>query len=424
MKTVTENVDLLVAGGGTAGHIAAIQAARAGIRVSLIEAGSMLGGTMTEGGVFMPNHFHAPDRPVVQGIPWELFTKSKAAEGLPLKDFTKRKPVETPGYYSWINVPVYASVAEQEAVDAGVRLHYHEFTGEVQSTGNTWEVRSYGRGIKRLTIAREVIDCTADADLCRELGLEVEKSPHRQPGTLQYRIENIDTQQIWPGEAEAIYQDALHRGRLQKGDWAYFHSNFSQYLYRGGHNCTHIYDCDTSDAEGQTRGNIEGRRRMLRMFEFVRDEIPGGERAVLKTMYARALCREGFRVIGEHRISEPEFFQGAAYADAICNAFNYIDLHNEKTGCQEIFHEDRTLVPKLPFRALIPKGSSRITIAGRHISSDRVAMAGIRAQCTCMAMGQAMGAAAALAVQKGVPSRDIPAQDIVALTVEHGAVPV
>ncbi|MEJ2589413.1 MAG: FAD-dependent oxidoreductase, partial [Deltaproteobacteria bacterium] len=76
------------------------------------------------------------------------------------------------------------------------------------------------------------------------------------------------------------------------------------------------------------------------------------------------------------------------------------------------------------FRALIPKGSARILVAGRIISADRMALAGIRAQCTCMAMGQAAGAAASLAVQKGIPSREVDARDVVALTVEHGAVPV
>jgi hypothetical protein len=78
----------------------------------------------------------------------------------------------------------------------------------------------------------------------------------------------------------------------------------------------------------------------------------------------------------------------------------------------------------VPFRALVPKGSRRITVAGRNVSADRVAFAGIRAQCTCMAMGQAMGAAAALAVRRGVASRDLDSRDVVALTVEHGAVPL
>ena len=73
---------------------------------------------------------------------------------------------------------------------------------------------------------------------------------------------------------------------------------------------------------------------MLRMYRFVKDEIPGCERAVLKTMYNRALSREGHRVIGEHRISEVEFFAGVSYEDAVCNAFNYIDLHNSNSQHQ------------------------------------------------------------------------------------------
>ena len=97
MKTSRETVDVVIAGGGTAGHVAAIQAARAGVTVSIIEAGSMLGGTMTTGGVYMPNHFLSTTGPVVQGIPWELYTRSKEIEGLPVPDYKKRRPVESPG---------------------------------------------------------------------------------------------------------------------------------------------------------------------------------------------------------------------------------------------------------------------------------------------------------------------------------------
>ena len=41
MKTKFEKVDILVAGGGTAGHVAAIQAGRSGVKTGIIEAGSM-----------------------------------------------------------------------------------------------------------------------------------------------------------------------------------------------------------------------------------------------------------------------------------------------------------------------------------------------------------------------------------------------
>ncbi|MCP4693315.1 MAG: FAD-dependent oxidoreductase, partial [Desulfobacterales bacterium] len=75
MKNVKESVDVLVAGGGVAGHVAAPRAARAGARTSVIEAGPMLGGTMTAGGVNMPNHFSSRRGPVVRGVAWELFVK-------------------------------------------------------------------------------------------------------------------------------------------------------------------------------------------------------------------------------------------------------------------------------------------------------------------------------------------------------------
>ena len=425
MKEIREQVDVLVAGGGTAGHIAAIQAGRAGVKVSLIEASSMLGGTMTDGGVFMPNHWHTPCQAVVQGIGWEIFKASKEAEGMRIKSFTERRAIDTPGYYSNVNVPIYATLAEQAALEAGVELHYHEFVGEVVQDGNEWEVTSYARGIRRITRCKELIDCSGDADVVRALNLPVEKADKRQPGTLQYRIDGIDMQQVWQGEVQKLYDEAMEKGDLEKGDWAYFGIYpFQWYLQMGGHNSTHIYGCDTSDADGQTLANIEGRKRMLRIYRWVREKIPGAERAILRQMYTRALSREGCRVLGEHVVTLDEFMAATAYEDSICNAFNYIDLHNEDNGCDEIFHESEELIPKVPFGALVPKDSNRLLVAGRILSADRKSLAGIRAQCTCMAMGQVVGAAAALGVKRGVPSRTIAVKDIVAMTVEHGAVPV
>jgi len=425
MKTIQESFDVVVAGGGTAGHIAALQAAREGVTTSVIEAGSMLGGAMTSGGVYMPNHFFSPHGPVVQGIPWELYSKSKEIEGLDIPDYRKRRPVESPGHYSYINIPIYAALAEQEALKAGVVLHYHEFISKVQATGNYWEITSLGRGIQRITKAREIIDCSGDADIVRLLGLKILKPQKPQPGALQYKFENIEYEQVWKEEVQTIYEEAMQKGELQPGDFAYANMEpFKYYLDHGGHNATHIYDANTYDADGQTRANIEGRERMLRMFKFVRNSIPGGERAVLKMMAPHAIARETFHTVGEYIITREDFINAVEFEDQICNAFNYIDMHSQEIGCEVEYLEDDKLLPKVPFRALIPKDSRRITVAGRNVSANRVAFAGIRAQCTCMAMGQAMGAAAALAVKRGIASREIGSQDIVDLTVDHGAVPV
>jgi hypothetical protein len=425
VKKVYEQVDVVIAGGGTAGHVAALQASRAGVKTSVIEAGSMLGGIMTAGGVNMPNHFYSTKEPVVLGLAWELYSKSKEIEGLPLPDYTKRRPIETPGYYSYINIPIYAAIAEQESVAAGVVIHYHEFISSVRQDGNFWEITSLGRGIQRMTRARELIDCTGDCDIVRMLGLSVIQDSVRQPGAYQYKIENIEHEQIWEKEVQAIYEEAMETGILKRGDFAY--SNmlpFKNFLDHGGHNGTHVYASNTSDAQGQTEANIEGRKRMLRMFKFITRSIPGCERAVLKTMYPHALGRDTYRAEGEYIVTRQDFLDATDFEDKVCNAFNYIDMHSEKKGCDVSFLDSPDLLPKVPFRALIPKGSNRLTVAGKIVSSERVAFAGIRAQCTCMAMGQAMGAAAALAIKRKVFSREISAEDIVALTQEHGAAAV
>jgi hypothetical protein len=295
----------------------------------------------------------------------------------------------------------------------------------VIAVGNYWEITSYGRGIQRTTKAREIVDCTGDADIVRMLDLEILKPRASQPGALQYKIEDIEYEQVWKEEVQTIYEEAMESGDLQRGDFAYPNMEpFKYYLDHGGHNATHIYDAITYDADGQTRANIEGRERMLRMFKFVRGSIPGGERAVLKMMAPYAVARETFHALGEYVITRDDFMNAVDFEDKVCNAFNYVDMHSQETGCEVTFLESDELLPKVPLRALIPKDSQRITVAGRNVSANRVAFAGIRAQCTCMAMGQAMGAAAALAVQRGRSSRDITSQDIVDLTVEHGAVPV
>ncbi|MFW6457288.1 MAG: FAD-dependent oxidoreductase [Planctomycetota bacterium] len=74
--------DVIVIGGGTAGTIAAIQAARAGASTLLVEKNAMLGGTMTVGGVNAPAHFFAWGQQVIAGIGWELLCKTYAEAAL------------------------------------------------------------------------------------------------------------------------------------------------------------------------------------------------------------------------------------------------------------------------------------------------------------------------------------------------------
>ena len=85
-------------------------------------------------------------------------------------------------------------------------------------------------------------------------------------------------------------------------------------------------------------------------------------------------------------------------------------------------HLKEGVVPTVPLRALIPKGSANLLVAGRCLSSDRQANSGLRVQGTCMATGQAAGAAAALAAKRGVTPAAVPLPELKALLKAQGAI--
>ncbi|NLO74798.1 MAG: FAD-dependent oxidoreductase, partial [candidate division WS1 bacterium] len=67
-------------------------------------------------------------------------------------------------------------------------------------------------------------------------------------------------------------------------------------------------------------------------------------------------------------------------------------------------------------------GARRVLAAGRIISSDKLAHSALRVEASCMAMGQAVGAAAALGAKQGVAAREVPVEDIRALLRDQGAI--
>ena len=91
-EPVTTRTQVLVVGGGTAGTVAAIQAARAGARTVLIERGAQLGGTTTTGGVSFPGLFDAWGKQIIAGIGWELVRESVELDGGKFPDFSKVPP--------------------------------------------------------------------------------------------------------------------------------------------------------------------------------------------------------------------------------------------------------------------------------------------------------------------------------------------
>nr|MCU0874940.1 FAD-dependent oxidoreductase [Pirellulaceae bacterium] len=118
--------DVVVVGGGPAGSVAALQAARAGAKTALIEVSSQLGGTTTTGGVSFPGLFHAWGKQVIAGIGWDLVQAAVQLDGGTLPDFSKIPPRHSQ-HQVRINGPLYAALVEEACLEAGVTLAYYQF---------------------------------------------------------------------------------------------------------------------------------------------------------------------------------------------------------------------------------------------------------------------------------------------------------
>jgi len=414
-----DDVDVLVVGGGTAGVIAALQAARAGAKTAIVEMAGQLGGTITTGGVSAPAYFFSPDRQIIAGIGWELVLKTKALDNTPWPDFSRRNP-RRPSYHIPINPSVYALVAEEAALEACIDLHYHEILNDIERYPGGWSVQSVGKGILRKTLAREVIDCTGDADAVGILDLPRERGELRQPGTLEFRLCGYNADDLDVEVVQERFEAAMQDGNLQPGDfWRAEDRLFIEFLRAWGFNQQHIFGADSTTAVTQSSANVEGRRAVLRLLRFVRT-LPGCEQTTLEKLYPMAAIRETYRIVGETKITYDDYISGRIFDDAVCYSLYFIDVHTEHGVEQEFIPARR--VPTIPLGSLIPKGSERLLVAGRSISSDRLAHSALRVEASCMAMGQAAGAAAALGVKMAVPSRDVPIEAIRALLKEHDAI--
>jgi hypothetical protein len=372
---VTQDVDVLVVGGGTAGNIAAIQAGRAGAKTLIVERGAQLGGTTTTGGVAFPGLFDAWGKQVIAGIGWELVKECVELDGGKFPDFAK-VPKRHWQNQVYVNQFLFAILAEEKCEQAGVAIAYHEFPQSVQKTEKGWEVICVGFGTCRRIRCKQIIDCTGGAEVVGMLGLPRLREDETQPGSMLYNLEVANN----PGHHQ------LHR------------------LY--------VHGADSTNSRTVTRANLTGRKSVL---EKVRKE-----KKRLMHLQPETGFRESFRIVGETMITVNDYTKGRLFADAVSNAFYPVDLHT-KSGVKPKPLKPGT-VPTIPLSALIPKKSRNILVAGRCVSSDRLANSGLRVQASCMGMGQAAGLAASLAVAQKTTPLEVPLEEIHRELKRHGAI--
>ncbi len=423
---VIEKADIVVVGGGPAGISAAIAGARNGVKTFLVERYGFFGGMMTAGMVLTLGAFNSwiePYERVVGGIPEKLLRRAANRGGAEDNE-------------SWaLNIdPEIMKLAADELIEeAGVCYLLHSFAAspviqEGQLCGVIVENKS-GRGA---ILAKIVIDCTGDGDIAARAGAVFEKEEMLQPMTLCFQLGNFSGNKKGDSKKPRtipIKEAGILKGNLLRDysslrrdvklDWEKIKiaSNQGKLPNYGGPwfggmrkneiwiNSSRLYG-DPTDAYSLTKAEIQGRKDIQTLIEFFRENIEGFKDTHLLSSGVQVGLRESRRFIGEYVLSGDDIRACNPFPDAVAQGCWPIDVHpsNSTVGLHNLF------VPKpyqIPYRCLIPKGVERLLVAGRSISTTREAMGSTRIAGTCMALGEAAGTAAALAIKRGESLRKL-----------------
>jgi hypothetical protein len=143
---------------------------------------------------------------------------------------------------------------------------------------------------------------------------------------------------------------------------------------------------------------VEGRKQAMEYVRFLRERIPGYEQAYLINFSTQIGIRETRRVYGDYRLTREDVLSARHFPDAIAQCGAPIEDHHPGSDTRwEYLPTGATY--DIPLRSLIPQTVANVLMAGRCLSATHDAHASVRSMGQCMAMGQAAGTAAALALQ-------------------------
>lgn len=416
--------DIVVAGAGVAGFAAAVEAGRCGKRVLIVEKNGMPGGCLTVGGNNDIAQFWAHKKQIIKGIGWEYCRRLEALGGARIPDMmTEGKPHWFYGVH--VNIPLASSLMDEMLLEAGVDICYEETI----CAANTVEDTDGRRKIQSVTItsksglieveADTFIDCTGDGDLAVfagadfECGTPDELGLSLQPGTIRYFIGGAKLSDEEEARVNAVLKECVADGSLKAPDIK--GSTYGRLLRSKGNNTNHISRFNGADSSEKTAANIEGRRCVTRIYSALRR---AGITPDIEMVCPETAVRETRRIVCEGYITAGDYVAARKYPDGVCHSFYPIDLHRDGMGgIQQVFLEEGK-APSIPLSAMVAKGLTNLYVAGRCASGDRLANSAYRVKASCMAMGQAAGAAASLSPD----GRKVDIHALRALLVNHDCI--
>jgi 2-polyprenyl-6-methoxyphenol hydroxylase-like FAD-dependent oxidoreductase len=395
--------DLCVLGAGAAGVSAAIEAARRGRKVVLVDGAPQLGGQAVGSmiGTFCGFYSNGKTpRLVTHGIGAEILRDLRASGDA--HDITGRRNTIIVQY----RVTALQRWIEEAVREAGIAI----VLGAVLRG-----VRRDGRRIGALELAtrygdveveaRGFVDASGDAAVAWTAGLDCrEPGAERIYGTTMFSIEGFDE------KALAAFDRADLRARLAAKGNDYGirrHDGFIFVVPGSGEalvNSTHVET--PLDPLEAGRAMLDGRAEVDRLVGFLRTEFPDVFAGVRVRTYALPGIRQTRWIAGAYQLAADDVRKGIRFDDAVARCSWPIELHNRPEGVHwEEFGDDH--MHYVPFRSMAHAQADNLVAAGRCIDADPVALSAVRVMAPCIAMGAAAAHALDIAGSGSVHQLDM-----------------
>ena len=447
---VLTKVDVVVAGGGPSGFAAAVAARRNGTEVLMVDRNNYIGGLLTS--LPMNAFYNYRGEQVIKGIPDELVQRLVQKGASSGHQVDPRLGSSTATDSEMVKV-----VTQEMCEEAGVKLLFHTFiVGPILEDSTIKGIIVENKSGRQAILGNIVIDSTGDGDIAVRSGVpfEIKERKAIQPGTLMFKMDNVNVDKIRLAVAENPDNARTVPGH---GPGAEFFLTAERFILDGfvkeineaqkngdlpedypqswliiicnpredevWINNAMVVNFHSTDAFDLTRAEMLGRERIPIVVNFLKKYIPGFADAKLTHSHGIIGVRESRRIIGDYMLTAEDIMENRTFDDGIMvTPWRPATGHNpDGKFADDTYPKEGLKGCELPYRCLLPKKIENLLIAGRCVSTSGLAQNAIRNMPPCMAIGQAAGTAAAIAVKEGISSREVDPSKLRTILVEQGA---
>ncbi len=445
---VQKSYDIAVVGGGPGGLPAALAAARRGHRVILVERNAFLGGAATSG-LGILGFLDKEGKQALGGIAEEIVMRLKAMHGA-LGHY--RCPVHNS--ISSISPECFKIVAVEMCQESGVDILFNNELVDVQVKNNrVSKIAVYGKCVRTEISAQVFIDATGDGDLAYMAGAEYisgqDETGIMQPSTLMFTVTNYNLDTFLDFAERNPSEYGIKEDYSKGYDPAFFRSTpghcfigltemikkaaangefdipRNQFIYITSPtegelaiNTSRITDIDASDVYELSDGLVKGYMQIKQLIEFLNKYVPGFENARISSISPTLGIRETRHFKGVYRLTKEKMYSDEARENAIAQSAYNVDIHSGQASHIDLYPVTKPF--PIPYGCLVPKALDGLLLSGRTICLDTVTYASARVMGPCIAVGEACGTAASLAVEEKKNVRDLKVKEIQKILKENG----